>query len=122
MREIHGVSTFPRVRISISSSTFRRTAASVNARRYAIAGGCLLVVAIALRFYYLTEHALRYDEVAAALNSRYSLSQVVGYTRVGKLLANTLASWAVQKVEISHPSVWYTLAAAFGGLLLQKRL
>ena len=89
-------------------------AVAINARRYAIAGGCLLVVAIALRFYYLTEHALRYDEVTAALNSRYSLSQVVDYTRVGNSspILYPLALWAVQKVDLSHLSAWHTLAAA----------
>ena len=97
----------------IPSPTLRRVAAAVSARRYAIGGVCLLIAAVALRFYYLSEHALRYDEAAAALNSRHALSQVVDYTRQGNSspILYPLALWAVQRVELSHLSAWPTLAA-----------
>ena len=89
-------------------------AAAVSARRYVVGGVCLLVVAVALRLYYLTDHALRYDEAAVALNSRYALSQVLDYTREGNSspILYPLALWAVQKVDLSHFSAWPALAAA----------
>ena len=79
-------------------------AAAVNANGlYAIGCVCLLVVAAALRFYNLSDAALRYDEMAVALVSREPLSDVVRYTRYTHHIPilYPLALWAVQKTAVS---------------------
>ena len=99
---------------SIPSTALRRTSAALNARRYAIAGVCLLVVAIALRFYDISEYALLYDEARAALNSRGTLSEVIDNTRHrnSSPILYPVALWAVQKAASTEFSVRLMPAAA----------
>ena len=81
----------------------------MKARRYAIGGVCLLIAAVALRFYGLSASSLWHDEAIAAINSRGSLSAVVA--NAGGRYANTspilypIALWAVQKVASTEFSV-----------------
>ena len=86
--------------LSVPSSTLRRMAAAVNARRYIIACVCLLIIAAALRFYNLSDNSLWFDEARAAVNSRGALSEVVVNTRYenSSPILYPLALWAVQKV------------------------
>ena len=99
---------------SVPLPTLRRTAAAVNARRYAIACVCLLVVAVALRFYGLAEYALLYDETRAALNSRGTLPEVLDNTRRrnSSPILYPIALWAVQKAASTEFSVRLMPAAA----------
>ena len=100
----------------IPSPTLRRVAAAVSARRWAIASVCLLIAAVALRFYDLSAASLWHDEAIAAINSRGALSDVVA--NAATRYANTspilypLALWAVQKVASAEFSVRLLPAAA----------
>ena len=101
------------------SSSLRRTAAAVNARRYVIAGVCLLIAAGALRFYNLSGSSLWHDEAIASLIARGTLSDVV--INAGTRYSSTMpalypmALWAVQKAQISELSI--RLASATASLL-----
>ena len=99
--------TFPS-NISSILAIFRRIAAAVDGRRfYAIAAVCLLIVAVSLRFYNLSESSLRFDEAKAALNSQRALSEAVLYTRNENTspILYPLALWAVQKAQSTDFSV-----------------
>ena len=98
----------------VTALLFRRTAAVVSARRYAIGGVCLLAAAVALRFYGLSEYGLLYDEALAAINSRGTLSEVLDNTRYSNSspILYPIALWAVQKAQISEFSVRLMPAAA----------
>ena len=98
---------------SFSSTKFRRTASAVSARRYAIAGVCLLIVAVSLRFYNLSDNSLRFDEAKAALNSGGAFSEVLLYTRdeSASPILYPLALWAVQKAASTDFSVRFVSAA-----------
>ena len=99
--------TFPS-NISNILAIFRRIAAAVDGRRgYAIAAVCLLIVAVSLRFYNLSESSLRFDEAKAALNSGGALSEAVLYTRNENTspILYPLALWAVQKAQSTDFSV-----------------
>ena len=87
--------------------------AAVNARRYAIAGVCLLIVAVSLRFYNLSDHSLRFDEAKAALNAGGAFSEVLLYTRDANTspILYPLALWAVQKAASTDFSVRFVPAA-----------
>ena len=76
-------------------------------RRYIIACVCLLIIAGGLRFYNLSGHELRLDEIRVALQSRGDISEVVHNTRHmnSSPLLYPLALWAVQKVGSSEFSV-----------------
>ena len=90
-------------------------AAAVNARRcYAIACACLLIAAVALRFYNLQGAALRYDEVLVTLISRGALSDVIDDTRHihQTPILYPLALWIVQKAAVSEFSVRLMSAVA----------
>ena len=114
------------------SSSLRRIASAVGARRYVIACVCLLIVAGALRFYDLGAHEMRYDEAVTALNSRGAASDLIENVRYSVIndirYGNTspilypLALWAVQRVESSEFSVRLISAVAgtltVGALLL----
>ena len=104
------------------SPSLRRIASAVGARRYVIAGVCLLIVAGALRFYDLGANSLWYDEAVTSLHSQGTLSDVVDNTRYG--IANVtrygtnapilypIALWAVQQIESSNFSVRVVSATA----------
>ena len=104
------------------SSSLRRIASAVNARRYAIGCVCLLIAAAGLRFYNLPVNSLWYDEAVTSLHSQGALSEVVDNTRRG--IANVtrygtnapilypIALWAVQQVESSDLSVRLVSAVA----------
>ena len=79
----------------------------MNARRYAIAGICLLIVAAALRFYGISEYGLLYDEALAALNSKGSFAEVLDNTRErnSSPILYPIALWAVQQAASSNFSV-----------------
>ena len=89
-------------------------ASVVNARRYVIAGVCLLIAAAALRFDNLTEYGQTTDELKAALNSRGALSEVVDNTRYenSSPILYPLALWAVQKAASTDFSIRLVPAAA----------
>ena len=78
-----------------------------SGRGYIIAGVCLLIIAAGLRFYNLSVHELRIDEVRVALYSRGDISEVVHNTRHvnSSPLLYPLALWAVQKVGSAEFSV-----------------
>lgn len=82
-------------------------AAVVKARRYAIAGVCLLIAAIALRFYGISEYSLGYDEALAALNSRGTFAEVLDHTRYrnSSPILYPIALWAVQQAASTNFSV-----------------
>ena len=90
----------------------------MNANRlYAIGCVCLLIAAAALRFYNLSDAALRFDEILAALISRDSFLEVIYNTRdihTAPIL-HPLALWAVQKASSVELSV--RLAAAIASVL-----
>ena len=98
----------------ITSPALRRMAAAVNARRYAIAGICLLIAAAALRFYGISEYGLLYDEVLAALNSKGAFAEVLDNTRErnSSPILYPIALWAVQQAASSNFSVRLMPAAA----------
>ena len=85
----------------------------VSARRYVIAGVCLLLVAVSLRFYNLSESSLRFDEAKAALNSGRAIYDVVLYTQNENTspILYPLALWAVQKAQSTDFSVRFLPAA-----------
>ena len=85
----------------------------MNARRYAVAGVCLLIVAVSLRFYNLSDHSLRFDEAKAALNAGGAFSEVLLYTRDSNTspILYPLALWAVQKAASTDFSVRFVPAA-----------
>ena len=89
-------------------------AAAVKARRYAIAGVCLLIVAAALRFYGISEHGLLYDEALAAVNSKGAFAEVIYNTREknSSPILYPIALWAVQKVASTEFSARVMPAAA----------
>ena len=89
-------------------------ASAVNARRYVIAGVCLLIAAAALRCDNLTEYGQTTDELKAALNSRGALSEVVDNTRYenSSPILYPLALWAVQKAASTDFSIRLVPAAA----------
>ena len=89
-------------------------ASVVNARRYVIAGVCLLIAAAALRCDNLTEYGQTTDELKAALNSRGALSDVVDNTRYenSSPILYPLALWAVQKAASTDFSIRLVPAAA----------
>ena len=89
-------------------------AATVKARRYAIAGVCLLIVAAALRFYGISEYGLLYDEALAALNSKGAFAEVIDNTREknSSPILYPIALWAVQKVASTEFSARVMPAAA----------
>ncbi len=99
-------------------------AAVVNARRYVIGGVCLLIVAVALRFYGISEYSLGYDEALAALNSKGAFAEVIDHTRYrnSSPILYPIALWAVQQIESSNFSVRVMPAVAsaltVGALLL----
>ena len=82
-------------------------AAAVKARRYAIAGVCLLIAAAALRFYGISEYGLLYDEALAAVNSKGAFAEVIYNTREknSSPILYPIALWAVQKVASTEFSV-----------------
>ena len=82
-------------------------ASGVKARRWTIAGVCLLIAAVALRFYNLSESSLRFDEAKAALNAGGSLTGVLLHTRNENTspILYPLALWAVQKAASTDFSV-----------------
>ena len=88
-------------------------ASAVSARRYVIAGVCLLIVAVSLRFYNLSESSLRFDEAKAALNAGGAIYDVVLYTRdeSASPILYPLALWAVQKAASTDFSVRFMPAA-----------
>ena len=89
-------------------------AAVVSARRYVIGGVCLLVVAIALRFYGISEYGLLYDEALAAVNSKGAFAEVIYNTREknSSPILYPIALWAVQKVASTEFSARVMPAAA----------
>ena len=89
-------------------------AAAVNARRYAIGCACLLIAAAGLRFYDLPGVALRYDEIAVAINARSPFADLLD---VARYLQNSpifypIALWAVEKIDGSEFGVRIISAAA----------
>ena len=87
----------------------------MDARRcWVIACVCLLVVAAGLRFYNLSGHTLRHDEVLASVFARGSISEVVANVRAGHSapILHPLALWAVQKASITEFSLRVLPAAA----------
>ena len=89
-------------------------AAAVNARRYAIGCACLLIAAAALRFYDLPGVALRYDEIAVAINARAPFADLLD---VARYLQNSpifypIALWAVEKIDGSEFGVRIISAVA----------
>ena len=98
------------------SSSLRRIASAVGARRYAIGCACLLIVAGALRFYDLGANSLWHDEAVAALIAQGTLSEAV--INAGTSYSNTSPAlypamlWAVQKVASTEFSLRFMSAAA----------
>lgn len=74
---------------------------------YHAAALCLLVVALALRFYGLSDHALSYDEAIAANNSRGTFADVFEYTHWYNTspILYPIALYAIQQVDSSAFSV-----------------
>ena len=111
--------------ILISSSTFRSMTSVLNSGRgYIVACVCLLIIAGGLRFYNLSGHVFRLDEIKAALYSRGDISEVVHDTRYGNSspILYPIALWGVQKVARTEFSARVVPAAAsvltVGALLL----
>lgn len=102
--------------LSIPSPSLRRMATAVNARRYATACVCLLIVAAALRFYDLPKNSLWHDEAVAAIIARGTISEVI--INAGTRYSNTspvlypIVLWAVQKAASTEVSVRLMPAAA----------
>ena len=102
--------------ISAPPPNLRRTAAAVSARRYVIAGVCLLIVAAALRFYDLGANSLWHDEAVAAIIAQGTLSEAI--INAGTSYSNTSPAlypamlWAVQKVASTEFSLRFMSAAA----------
>ena len=98
------------------SPSLRRIASAVGARRYAVGGACLLIVAAALRFYDLGANSLWHDEAVAAIIAQGTLSEAV--INAGTSYSNTspplylIALWAVQKVASTEFSLRFMSAAA----------
>ena len=89
-------------------------AVAVNARRYVIAGVCLLIAAAALRFYNLPGATLRYDEILATQIAGGSFWEVIYNTRhihTAPIL-HPIALWVVQKASSTELSVRLLPAAA----------
>ncbi len=88
-----------------------------DSRLYYAACICLLIAAVALRFYDLGGDSLWYDEAVAANNSRGSFSEAVERTRHSNSspILYPLVLWAVQKVESSAFTVRMVPAAASVG-------
>lgn len=74
---------------------------------YHAAALCLLVVALATRFYGLSDHALSYDEAIAANNSRGTFADVFGNTHWYNTspILYPIALYAIQQVDSSAFSV-----------------
>ena len=100
--------------ISFPSPIISRIAAAASARRYAIACGCLLIVAAGLRFYDLPENQLWHDEVVAVSNSKDAFSDVLDNTRYlnSSPILYPLALWAVQRAQSTEFSVLLPSAVA----------
>ncbi len=83
-------------------------------RPYYVACVCLLIVAVALRFYDLPEDSLRYDEMIAANNSKGTFSEVISNTRHfnSSPILYPVVLYAVQKVESTRFSVRVVPAVA----------
>ena len=75
---------------------------------------CLLIVAVALRFYELPEHSLWLDEAVAANNARGTFSETIANTRSrnSSPILYPLVLYMIQKVESSPFTVRVVPAAA----------
>ncbi len=86
------------------------------ARRYwyALACACLIVTAAVLRLYGLSDHFLWYDEIQAANNSAYTLSDTLADTRNhnSSPIIYPVLLWIVQKINVSAFSLRLTPAVA----------
>ena len=97
------------------SSSLRRIASAVGARRYVIACVCLLIVAGALRFYGLSANSMYRDEAISAVTARGAISEVIAESRQyphSSPILYPLALWAVQKAASTDFSVRFMSAAA----------
>lgn len=87
---------------------------AVQARWYLTVGLCLILTSAGLRFYGLTEHGLRWDELSLSRMTDGSFAEIIPLTRDGHSasILYPMVLWAIQKIDISFFTIRVIPAAA----------